>query len=45
MEWKEIRRRGRTVEYAIYYLEQLVETVVLNVDESIEDYICGKFYS
>lgn len=39
MEWITIRTKGSCVEYAIYYLGQLVETVVLNVKESIEQYV------
>lgn len=39
MEWITIRQKGSCIEYAIYYLGQLVETVVLNVKDSIEQYV------
>jgi hypothetical protein len=39
MEWILISTKSRVAEYAIYYLGQLVETVVLNVSESIEQYV------
>jgi len=39
MEWILISTKSRVAEYAIYYLGQLVETVVLSVSESIEQYV------
>lgn len=43
MERKKIREKGSCVEYAIYYLEQLVETVVLNTKENIEQYVLDNY--
>lgn len=39
MSWILIRSKGRQAEYAIYYFGQLVETVVLTVGNSIEQYV------
>lgn len=43
MERIVVRKKGSCVEYAIYFLEQFVETVVLNVKESIENYIMENY--
>ena len=43
MERIVVRKKGSCVEYAIYFLEQFVETVVLNVKESIENYVMENY--
>lgn len=44
MERITISTKGSCVEYAIYYLGQLVETVVLNTKESIEQYVMDNYW-